>query len=30
MSVVSFIEASIVFHHRNRIDGLLDLDLLIS
>lgn len=30
MSVVSFVEASIVVHHRNRIDGLLDLDLLIS
>lgn len=30
MSVVSFVEASIVIHHRNRIDGLLDLDLLIS
>ena len=30
MSVVSFVEASIVIHHRNRFDGLLDLDLLIS
>ena len=30
MSVVSFVEASIVIHHRNRIDGLLDLDLLIA
>lgn len=25
MSVVSFVEASIVIHHRNRFDGLLDL-----
>ena len=30
MSVVSFVEASIVIHHRNRLDGLLDLDLLLS
>ena len=30
MSEVLFVEASIVIHHRNRTDGLLDLDLLIS
>ena len=30
MSVVSFVEASIVIHHRNRFDGLLDIDLMIS
>lgn len=30
MSVVSFVEASLVIHHRHRIDGLLDFDLLIS
>ena len=30
MSVVSCVEASIVIHHRNHIDGLLDLDLLIA
>ena len=30
MSVVLFVEASIVIHHRNRTDDLLDLDLSIS
>lgn len=30
MSVVSFVESSIVIHHRNRLDGLLDLDLLLA
>ena len=30
LSEVSFVEGSVVIHHRNRIDGLLDLDLLIA